>query len=490
MSGKTIAVRLVYGDARPAYAKGGLVNAALAVKRAGRYGDTEIIHVNKAELAELSRRWGPPTINPETGQPEFFLGFLKKLLPIAAIAANFIPGVGPAISMGLGAASGALNGGGIKGALLGALPGVLGGGLGSLGVKGALGAGLPGLLGKTAATAAVPGAVAPTIAAAAPTVAAAAPTVAPAAAAAGSSLAASVPGLAEANAAGQAMSVAPQVAAANAAPQAAAAAAAKPGFWNQNFLGLPIKNKLAIPGVIGGLALSGAFKTPTTPTTAEAQQAQADFKSTFNNNQMVAPQSRFTVPLQQGAPRAAADYARAGYEPEYQYFNSYADGGEVDKAQARVNASTRRGSDYGVTLPVGDNSLSVDALSNGMIPSRLALALSRPVGQGRLDLNAQSDRGIVPNRFGARYTLPFSGGGDVDGDGDGRADKIDARLSDGEYVMDAETVAMLGNGSNKAGAKALDSLRVNLRKQKGAKLAKGKFSPRAKQPAAYMRGAA
>ena len=74
------------------------------------------------------------------------------------------------------------------------------------------------------------------------------------------------------------------------------------------------------------------------------------------------------------------------------------------------------------------------------------------------------------------------------GVGDGRSDSIDARLSDGEYVIDAETVALLGNGSTKAGAAMLDQMRQQIRQQKGKALAKGKFSPDAKAPLAYMKG--
>lgn len=80
------------------------------------------------------------------------------------------------------------------------------------------------------------------------------------------------------------------------------------------------------------------------------------------------------------------------------------------------------------------------------------------------------------------------GGYAVGGPGTGRSDEIPAMLSDGEYVMDAETVAMLGDGSNKAGAKALDKFRANIRKHKGRKLAQGKFSVKAKQPEAYLSG--
>jgi hypothetical protein len=76
------------------------------------------------------------------------------------------------------------------------------------------------------------------------------------------------------------------------------------------------------------------------------------------------------------------------------------------------------------------------------------------------------------------------------GSGSGRDDTIDARLSDGEYVMDAETVAMLGDGSSDEGARRLDKMRNELRQHKGKALAKGKFSPNAKSPLTYLKGAA
>ena len=76
----------------------------------------------------------------------------------------------------------------------------------------------------------------------------------------------------------------------------------------------------------------------------------------------------------------------------------------------------------------------------------------------------------------------------VDGPGTGRSDDIPAVLSDGEYVIDAETVALLGDGSSKAGAKKLDEMRVKVRKHKGRNLAKGKFSVNAKRPEKYLSG--
>jgi hypothetical protein len=77
----------------------------------------------------------------------------------------------------------------------------------------------------------------------------------------------------------------------------------------------------------------------------------------------------------------------------------------------------------------------------------------------------------------------------IGGGADGRSDDVNAVLSDGEYVMDAESVAMLGNGSSKAGAAKLDQMRSNLRQHKGRNLAGGKISPNAKSPLAYLKGA-
>lgn len=75
------------------------------------------------------------------------------------------------------------------------------------------------------------------------------------------------------------------------------------------------------------------------------------------------------------------------------------------------------------------------------------------------------------------------------GPGSGRADLIDAKVSDGEYVLDAETVALLGDGSTDAGAKALDGMREKIRSHKGRALSRGKISPDAKSPLAYLKGA-
>ena len=84
-------------------------------------------------------------------------------------------------------------------------------------------------------------------------------------------------------------------------------------------------------------------------------------------------------------------------------------------------------------------------------------------------------------------TVSREGGHHVKGPGTGRSDDIPAVLSDGEYVIDAESVALLGDGSSDAGAERLDEMRRELRKHKGKNLRKGEFSHKAKKPTTYMR---
>ena len=75
----------------------------------------------------------------------------------------------------------------------------------------------------------------------------------------------------------------------------------------------------------------------------------------------------------------------------------------------------------------------------------------------------------------------------VQGPGTGQSDSIPARLADGEYVFDADTVAALGDGSNKAGARALDKMRERIRAHKRS-APNHKIPPPAKDPMHYLKG--
>ncbi len=73
------------------------------------------------------------------------------------------------------------------------------------------------------------------------------------------------------------------------------------------------------------------------------------------------------------------------------------------------------------------------------------------------------------------------------GEGGGQDDMIDARLSPGEYVFDAESVSMLGDGDNAAGARKLDELREAMRAHKRS-APNDEIAPRALGPLSYMNG--
>ncbi|MCX7322506.1 MAG: hypothetical protein NT113_24570, partial [Hyphomicrobiales bacterium] len=115
---------------------------------------------------------------------------------------------------------------------------------------------------------------------------------------------------------------------------------------------------------------------------------------------------------------------------------------------------------------------------NGGIPDGKDMA--PPMRRGGLP--HVSDVPIVDGR------MDFRNGSAVHGDGDGQSDDIPAMLADGEYVIDAETVAQIGNGSTKAGAQALDKFRESIRAHKrSAPL--NKIPPKTKALTSYLKGA-
>lgn len=82
----------------------------------------------------------------------------------------------------------------------------------------------------------------------------------------------------------------------------------------------------------------------------------------------------------------------------------------------------------------------------------------------------------------AQSALGYKKGGYLDGPGDGMSDSIKAtiedkqpaRLADGEFVVPADVVSHLGNGSTKAGAKRLYSMLDRVRKARTGNTRQGK----------------
>jgi hypothetical protein len=89
---------------------------------------------------------------------------------------------------------------------------------------------------------------------------------------------------------------------------------------------------------------------------------------------------------------------------------------------------------------------------------------------GQDETEEQDEEGGQPT--GPDPDLQAAGGGFLHGPGSGQSDEIEGAtptgrpvlLSDGEYVIDAPTVAALGDGSSDAGARRLDQLRRQIRK--------------------------
>lgn len=194
---------------------------------------------------------------------------------------------------------------------------------------------------------------------------------------------------------------------------------------------------------------------------------------------------------------SGTDWLRYGYGPEKAFFQNVPTSDAERQAlvsaykpsqlplssfggMSQPSSYSAAGADTAAML----NQLTSELAAAGISEAELDAFLQTPEGQQAL-LAMLGGSGFAK---GGSTSRPSRKSFAVEGAGTGRSDDIPAVLSDGEYVIDAETVALLGDGSSKAGAKKLDELRVNVRKHKGRNLAKGKFSANAKRPEKYLSG--
>jgi hypothetical protein len=165
-----------------------------------------------------------------------------------------------------------------------------------------------------------------------------------------------------------------------------------------------------------------------------------------------------TTPRTQTHPQNI-DYAHYGRGPEAQFFSG-------ENQTSGPSAS-----------PLAT---STPAAQVGYVPTNMTIQpVIRQPAAGRSRGGPMYSPMIVGHAMAAR-------GRHVHGPGDGTSDDIPAVLSDGEYVIDAGTVSMLGNGSNEAGARRLDQMREQIRRHAGRKLVKGEQFMKAKDPQNYM----
>jgi hypothetical protein len=467
----------------------------------GRNGDSMLVHMSPEEVQGLQglamAQGGSLTINPDTGLPEAFKlkNVFKSALPIAA--GFMFPGFGTKIMggmLGKGIAAGALTGAGIAAlsgdnVLMGGLTGALGGygGAGLAGSAGKVGA-LKGA-GAGAETAARTTAEAnlanmQNISPFTPTGVAGTQAVSPAltSSAAGTAVPGSLgydPTLALDELSG---AVSPNSAAyLNAAPTSPFVSQT-PGL-NTSTLGIkeiPSGLGQATSGG-GGYAgeLGGALQT-----------AGENFGTLMKNPLDVMGDYGYgsSAMLVGGPLVAGLEPSDLGYGPGPIYNDP--DKGKYRGSQGQLNLGDNF--DTGLRLIAKGGEIKSYALGgnvgNPSVGGGLSSLYNRPEGQIPQNISSDayglgrlSDLGSEQARFQAQ-TLGYADGGYLNGDGDGMSDSIPAtiegkqpaRLADGEFVIPADVVSHLGNGSSKAGSKRLYAMLDKVRHARTGNKKQGK----------------
>jgi hypothetical protein len=142
---------------------------------------------------------------------------------------------------------------------------------------------------------------------------------------------------------------------------------------------------------------------------------------------------------------------------------------------------------------LGGGNADIKALKPGMIKGRINYALpGYPFGQEWKAAKAGGPIQDAPKGHNPEF---FSEGGlgsmkntYVKGAGDGTSDSIAAMLANGEFVIPADVVSSLGNGSNDSGAKVLDEFLRTIRAHKRKANPKG-LPPDSKGALGYLAAA-
>lgn len=466
-----------------------LHNLAKKVQNTGRGQDSMLVHMSPREVQGLQAlakvKGGQLTTNPKTGLPE--AGFLEDILPMVAAgaaiyftagaatpalagafgsAAPFVAGAGAGALIGGGSA--AIQGGDVgQGALMGGIGGLASAGMGSM-MGGA--APVPGA--ESAGAAVVP--TGADVASAGAATGQAATVNAPVLSQAGvngampPSAVTSAPGYGQAapnpynldanQLATQTQAFTGDVAGysppAGAQPQGPTSDIAK--WWDQQ-----------TPWEKAGYSSLGAGLTAAMAGQANADQGNPpDTSDDGNYLARISPNFKGQQPVQPN-PYYKAQYPVYTKKPVYAaqggLMAAYQNGGPVERMTQANTAMNPQGGLYPqgmidktqyttptqrpTSLEVVESEPSYDARVNPMTGTLMA-------GGGLADLGGYSDGGRL-----------------LKGPGDGMSDNIPAqigskqpaRLADGEFVVPADVVSHLGNGSTDAGAKRLYSMMDKVR---------------------------
>lgn len=131
--------------------------------------------------------------------------------------------------------------------------------------------------------------------------------------------------------------------------------------------------------------------------------------------------------------------------------------------------------------PLGEGLPLPTAYAQGGMVAPLLMARGG-TGHGK---NAHGALSIVEHS--GKHRIDYRQGDAVTGAGDGQSDDIPAMLADGEFVIPADVVAALGNGSTKAGSDKLYEMMHNIRKQHRAAKPKDLPPPARKSPLDYLK---
>jgi hypothetical protein len=472
---------------------------AKKVQSTGRGQDSMLVHMSPREvrgLQQLARiKGGALTTNPETGLPE--AGFLEDILPMVAAGAAIYFTAGAAtpmlMSAGMGATSAGILAGAGSGALIGAgSAAIQGGDVGQAalmgGATGALGGAISGMGGAPVPGTDAAGAVSQT---------------------AGTSAAAANAPLGQATQVGtQAINVNPTT-----------------GMAIDPLAAAPV------PGAQGGPSLSAPQFSPITPTQA-GQMTSADVAGLerLAAQQGVFPEGAYQLPTQsptavsppmnegQRIMKQQADaVAAAQKDPNASWWskqtpmekagystlgaglvaglnappNTVGDINEDDdtsslkrlspnfRAQEPVRPDPYYRARYPVYAAEGGlmDAYQVGGSVDGMNPQG-GLMAAYPMGKYGNTIPNTEVYGMGMAKGGIASLGGYSDGGRMlKGPGDGMSDSIPgviankqpARLADGEFVVPADVVSHLGNGSTDAGAKKLYAMMNKVRKARTGK---------------------
>jgi hypothetical protein len=226
--------------------------------------------------------------------------------------------------------------------------------------------------------------------------------------------------------------------------------------------------------IFGGLSDAGqaigamSFLGPQFLKTKENQKQFIDPLSLYRN--VAAAEGN---PMQQISPQITSDSLD-------RYYN-YGKAESIDDILG-LNKKDDESEDGSASQSAIDNLLNVPyaAKKGGLVPPLMAAG-----GSVKVQKYAQGGLSVPLMNHGGKMRGDFRHGAHVAGPGDGQSDDIPAMLADGEYVLDSEIVAALGNGSTKAGSKLLDKFRQEIRTHKRSGSINS-IPPKSKSPLQYL----